>query len=101
MLKLRNIILGAYGVLLALFLMHILGDFSGPVAGTGDIGFGEYFGYYLSKTLSWNPFPHINFDNDLIGYPYGAVGGLNSWSFEKDFFYFFFQKQFGFGPWIQ
>jgi hypothetical protein len=82
------------------FSFLIIKKFADPLAGGSDIDIWEYIGFYLTKNLSFSPFPTLSFENNQIFYPYGTNSVFQPWGLERDIFYAVLQS-FGNGPWLQ
>lgn len=91
----------AFACVSVAFSLLIVKDFSGPLAGGGDIEQWEYTGFYFAKNLSFFPFPKLDLVNNQVFYPYGTNGVFQPWSIERDIFYAILYSLFGIGPWIQ
>ncbi len=83
------------------FIFLVIRDFSHPLGGISDTEQWEYIGFYLSKNISFLPFPHLNLVNNQVFYPYGTNSIFLHWSIERDIFYAIFYSLFGIGPWLQ
>jgi len=83
------------------FSFLIIKDFSGPLAGGGDIPQWEYTGFYVAKNLSFTPLPKLDLVNNQVFYPYGTNSVFQGWGFERDIFYAILYSFFGDGPWLQ
>ena len=84
----------AYGFL-------VIKDFLHPLVGSGDTSQWSYIGYYFTKNLSFNPFPHLNLVSDQVFYPYGTSHVFQSWMIEANIIYSVLFSWFGSGPWLQ
>ena len=83
------------------FSTIVIKDFTYPFAGHGDTNVWEYIGFYVSKNLTFEPFPQLNFVSNQVFYPYGVNSIFQNWGFERDFFYAVLLNLFGHGPWLQ
>ncbi len=83
------------------FVVLVIKDFSGPLAGGGDIEYWEYTAFYFIKNLSLLPFPHLDLVNNQAFYPYGTNNVFQPWSIERDIFSAICYSFFGIGPWLQ
>jgi len=75
------------GLLTTLLGCGIIGDFSHPLSDGNDTDQFEYVGYFFTKNLSFNPFPHLNLVNTQTFYPYGTNQVFLDWGFERDYWY--------------
>ncbi|GAB4043642.1 hypothetical protein [Spirosoma litoris] len=90
------------GLLTALLGSWIVGDFRHPLSDGGDTDQFEYVGYFFSKNLLFNPFPHLNLLNTQTFYPYGTNQVFLDWGFERDYWYTFCYRILGGpGPYLQ
>ncbi|WP_420148414.1 hypothetical protein [Spirosoma sp.] len=90
------------GVLTAALGSWIIGDFSHPLSDGSDTDQFEYVGYFFTKNLSFNPFPHLNLTNTQTFYPYGTNQVFLDWGFERDYWYRLCYVLFGGpGPYLQ
>lgn len=90
------------GTLTTLLGCGIIGDFHHPLSDGNDTDQFEYVGYFFTKNLSFNPFPHLNLVNTQTFYPYGTNQVFLDWGFERDYWYracYLFFK--GPGPYLQ
>ena len=101
--KKKSLILPAFLLIVISFsfITLVIRDFTQPLAGHGDTNVWEYIGFYVSKNLSFEPFPQLNFVNNQVFYPYGVNSIFQNWGFERDFFYAILLNLFGHGPWLQ
>lgn len=83
------------------FSFLFIKNFTQPLAGGSDIDIWEYIGFYLTKNLSFSPFPILNIDNTQVFYPYGTNSVFQPWAFERDIFYAILLQSFGHGGWLQ
>jgi hypothetical protein len=83
------------------FSFLIIKNFSDPLAGGSDIDIWEYMGFYLTKNLTFSPFPNLNLHNNQVFYPYGTSSVFQPWAFERDIFYAILSSLFGSGPWLK
>ncbi len=83
------------------FSFLFIKDFYNPLAGGSDIDIWEYMGFYLTKNLTFSPFPTLNLDNNQVFYPYGTSSVFQPWAFERDIFYAILSSFFGSGPWLK
>ena len=90
------------GLLTAILGCWVVGDFSHPLSDGNDTDQFEYVGYFFTKNLSFNPFPHLNLVNTQTFYPYGTNQVFLDWGFERDYWYRLCYKLFdGPGPYLQ
>ncbi|GAB3957925.1 hypothetical protein GCM10028805_51560 [Spirosoma harenae] len=79
-----------------------IGDFRYPLSDGNDTDQFEYVGYFFTKNLTVNPFPHLNLVNTQTFYPYGTNQVFLDWGFERDYWYRFCYLLFdGPGPYLQ
>lgn len=71
-----------------------------PLSGGGDVDEWEYVGYYLSENISFKPFPQLIFNHNQTFYPFGTTQVFSDWSLESNYWFAFFYKFFGHGPWL-
>ncbi|GAB3640048.1 hypothetical protein [Spirosoma arcticum] len=89
-------------LLTAALTVAIVGDFRHPLSDGNDTDQYEYVGYFFSKNLSFQPFPHLNLLNNQTFYPYGLNQVFLDWGFERDYWYAGCYWLFGgAGPYIQ
>lgn len=83
-----------------LYGLVFIRNFSEPLSGGGDIDEWEYVGYYLANNISFNPFPSISFNHNQTFYPFGTTQVFSDWSLESNYWFAFFYKNWGHGPWL-
>ena len=83
------------------FSYLVIKDYSGPLAGAGDLGIWEYIGFYLAKNIHSSPLPQLNLVNNQVFYPYGTNSVFQGWGVEKDLFYATLYHFYPNGPWLQ
>ncbi|OKH25244.1 hypothetical protein NIES593_05665 [Hydrococcus rivularis NIES-593] len=84
------------------FSLLVIKDFFHPIFSEDiDVNSWEYTGFYFAKNLSFIPFPHLNFTNNQVFYPYGTNSVFQAWGIERDIFSSIFSSLFGIGPWLQ
>ncbi|MBD2754278.1 hypothetical protein [Spirosoma validum] len=81
---------------------RVVHNFSHPLSDGNDTDQFEYVGYFFTKNLSFNPFPHLNLVNTQTFYPYGLNQVFLDWGFERDYWYrLCYHLLDGPGPYLQ
>lgn len=92
----------ALGLITGLLGSRVVHNFSYPLSDGNDTDQFEYVGYFFTKNLSFNPFPHLNLFNTQTFYPYGLNQVFLDWGFERDYWYRLCYHLFGGpGPYLQ
>lgn len=96
--------LGLFLILIfqVLFCSIDIKNFSEPLtenSGT-DVEQWENMSYYVAEHISFKPYPQLQLTNNDYFYPYGSTHVFQGWFLEGNYFYAFFYKLFGNGPWL-
>ncbi len=83
-----------------LYGVFFVRNFTFPLSGGGDVDEWEYVGFYLSQNIHFDPFPHLNLQQNQTFYPFGTTQVFADWSLESDYWFAFFYTHFGHGAWL-
>ena len=90
------------GVVVILLSSPIIRNFRRPLSDGTDTDNYEFIGYYLSKNITFWPWPHLQLITKQSFYPYGSSQAFACWGLERDYWYALCYRLFGGpGPYLQ